>query len=348
MKNLRDFLIKFFVYTLFFFSPLFIFAQTTGGYTINLNNGRSVAFPYQIKFTQGEINILNSLSDSDLKKLVQIATQVFNQNKTTSANVNQNSQNNQSTTPSSPQTLKPIPLSNTSISKNKPADYSGASGLNDGDPNSNPNFNPNYAPRDTVSQTPLDNSSVDFSKLPEGDNSRCGNFGVRGNMNNVINKVKFDTNCLCLAFGGPITMVSGFRNGDPRNHGKGLAIDIKENNYGNREKDAMFIVMLLALRYNIGSYHPGFGSFHADRASVNRWQTWSGVAHTNYQGGYARNYYQQIQDALSLVGKPAVSAGQFTSSYGRPSTDEMSKAASAVIEAKGSETMKKCLKASTI
>lgn len=338
-------ILRFFSIFLFVFN--FSFAQSTdSSFSIRTDRGNTITFPYKINFTDAELKLLKSLDGVTLQKLTELAKLVQSQKKQSLYSVPT------TTTPifntqAIPQILKQISPTNSSNSQNKPASYSGASGLNDTDPNSNPNFNPNNAPRDIQSLSPIDDSSVDFSKLPEGDNSRCGNFGVRGNMNNINNKVKFDTSCLCLAFGGPITMVSGFRNGDPRNHGRGLAIDIKENNYGNREKDAMFVVMLIALRYNVGSYHPGFGSFHADRANVNRWQTWSGVAHTNYQGGYARNYYQQIQDALKLIGKPAVSAAQLTA-IGRPTTDQISAAATAVIEAKGSETMKKCLKASNI
>jgi hypothetical protein len=95
--------------------------------------------------------------------------------------------------------------------------------------------------------------------------------------------------------------------------------------------------------YNIGSYHPGFGSFHADKENSNKWKTWSGVAHTNYQGGYARNYYQMIQDALNLIGTPAISAAQFRNTYGNPPITAMAQKARSYIQKNGNEALNKCI-----
>ncbi len=308
-----------------------------------------------IQFGGQDILFLKSLSSTSIQKLVN--TVVFVKTKEAQNKANEAAASSTaSTTPVRP----PIPQIPQSFlgqllspyggsSQPRPPAYSGASGLNDSDPSSNPSFRPSSAPQDGPARRPLTSSEMaNFSELPPAPAGSCPNFGVNGNMNNIIPKIKFDTNCLCIAFGGQIKMVSGHRPGDPRNHGQGLAIDIAENNYKDRQKDALFVVALIGLNYNIGSYHPGFGSFHADRENSGRWKTWSGVAHTNYSGSYARNYYQQVQDALNLIGMPAQSAAQFRSTYGNPSQASMSAKAKSYIESNGSDTLKKCLQGSVI
>ncbi len=323
---------------IFFLFIYFLFFSKTQA-AVNL-----LDFPFKIFFSDKEIQFLRKQDDTVILKLVRFANLIY-KTPTSTVGTTTSSNKNQINTNSLSSLLNPTQKPN-SQNPNRPPDHTGASGLNDGDPSSNPNFNPNNAPQNGPTVSPLTrDTATDFSQLPPAPAGSCPNFGVSGNMGNIISKIKFDTNCLCIAFGGQLKVVSGHRPGDPRNHGQGLAIDIAENNFRDRTKDSMLVIALIALQYNIGSYHPGFGSFHADRENSGKWKTWSGVAGTDYGGIHSRNYYQMIQDALNLIGTPAVSSAQFRGTYGSPAQTQMAGKARDYIQANGNEALKKCLAA---
>jgi hypothetical protein len=350
---LSSFSLIFMVFIVFNTSYAEVFNYNNFFHNTNEKNIDSQSFPYKVNFTESETKKFDSLPLEIRKKILDYATQLYTNSvkqaqltESSASPTNKDSLKNQPQANSLAKLLSPFSKPNTAQSSQVPPPaHSGASGLNDTDPRSNPNYNPQYAPQDPpFSRQPLGNNDmVDFSKLPPAPPGSCPNYGVRGNMNGIKAKIRLDTNCLCIALGGQLNVVSGYRKGDPRNHGQGLAIDIAENNFRNPQKDAMLVVALIALGYNIGSYHPGFGSFHADKENSNKWKTWSGVAHTNYQGGYARNYYQMIQDALNLIGTPAISAAQFRNTYGNPPITAMAQKARSYIQKNGNEALNKCI-----
>jgi hypothetical protein len=195
----------------------------------------------------------------------------------------------------------------------------------------------------------IDPRQVDFSKLPPDANGTCSEFGVVGNIGNVSAKLKFDMACICRAFGGKNIAHEGTtRNGTCRSgdqHSCGKAIDIKTNQYGDKAKNAMLVTVLIALGYNIGSYQAGFTSFHADHQSDDpKWKTWSGVAHTNYAGANQRPYIQEVRDALVMIGKLVNSSAEFRLKYGSYNRNLMRQDAARVVEEKGSDAMKQCIK----
>lgn len=332
-------------------------------------NEDNFGLPYKVNFSDNEKTFLTKLDPTTLEKIRKIAEAVFTKNTSGTENGFNVPTKSESVPTTQVQSTQQTPANSLSrflnsvikpVSQSRPINippaYSGLSGLTDSELVSNPNFNPANAPQDSpIPYTPMNREDVaNFSKLPEAPSGNCTNFGIKGDSNKIIDQVKVDTNCLCIAFGGQLKVVSGFRNGDPRNHGKGLAIDIEENNYKNKQKDAMLITAFIALGYNVGSYHPNFGSFHVDRESSHKcgattpyicWKTWSGVAHTDYSGSNSRNYYQMVQDSLNIIGKPAISSKQFRGTYGSPSKKEMMERAQAVILKSGNEALKKCMSA---
>jgi hypothetical protein len=106
----------------------------------------------------------------------------------------------------------------------------------------------------------------------------------------------------------------------------------------------MLITTLIALGYNIGSYQSGFTSFHADHENAGKWKTWSGVAHTNYAGANQRPYIEEVRDALILIGKPANSSAEFRYTYGNYAKVNMMQEAARVVNEKGNDAMKQCIK----
>jgi hypothetical protein len=167
----------------------------------------------------------------------------------------------------------------------------------------------------------------------------CSGNGIINKAANIaiLDTVKFDTARLCTAFGKKITVVDAVRScSGPSRHCFREAIDFEINGYGGREQQAMLIVSLIALGYNIGSYENNF-PLHADSEKSSYWKTWSRWAHKNGQAPLP--YQQQVVDALNIIGMPARSAHEFRSKYGKPSKQSMMQKAQSAIKSSGNQKL---------
>lgn len=185
---------------------------------------------------------------------------------------------------------------------------------------------------------PLSVGSVSNKDFGAG-TADCSGNGIINKAANIaiLDTVKFDTARLCTAFGKKITIVDAVRNcSGPSRHCFREAIDFEINGYGGREQQAMLIVSLIALGYNIGSYENNF-PLHADSEKSSYWKTWSRWAHKNGQAPLP--YQQQVVDALNIIGMPARSASEFRSKYGKPSKQSMMQKAQSAIRTSGNQKL---------
>lgn len=338
----------------FIFIIFFIFAFLVCNRTYaNSTTAQQLGFPYSINFSDSEINFLKKLDPATLQKLIQVANLLL-KNQNTAANTLANSitassskltsNTNPNTPPTAPQSSY-LPFT----AKSPETQSFGSNGYTAADYNQAAQAAQAYQGQIGA---PIDPRQVDLSKLPADTTNNCKpTLGVQGNIGNVSGKLKFDMTCLCIAFGGQkiknegTTRSGTCRSGDQ--HSCGRAIDISTNQYSDKAKNAMLIVNLIAMGYNIGSYQSGFTSYHADHQPISedtRWKTWSGVAHTNYAGGNQRPYIEEVRDALLIIGKPANSSAEFRSKYGNFPKSEMMKLAAQAVNEKGNDMMKSCIK----
>jgi hypothetical protein len=177
-------------------------------------------------------------------------------------------------------------------------------------PSANSGFGPSPDPSIYTNVPPV--TAADLKNLPdlgEG-NADCSNgFGVNrkgGNFNGVASAIKFDTTRICKALGERIAIISGQDSrGNASYHPVGLAIDIGHTSGVNsNKKEVLRVLSLISLGYNIGSYQPGWGSFHADigkRDDLNSaWMTWS--KSSTYADKTQYPYHPSIRDALKIMG----------------------------------------------
>ncbi len=213
-----------------------------------------------------------------------------------------------------------------------------------------------YNQKEPVEETSQSDESVTTKKdeisnyKPVNTDSNCEPFGVinKASNINIRPEVKYDLARICSAFGRKLVVVDAVRANQtfsnpcqpPSRHLSAEAIDFEIDNYGTRQDQAMLLVALIGLGYNIGSYQKNF-PLHADRGQCPHWQTWSKIARS--APSQYIPYQQQVVDALNIIGKPARSSGEFTSLYGKFPRSEMVKAAKKAIQKTGNQKLIKFL-----
>jgi hypothetical protein len=343
------------IFGLFIISIFFVFQEA---YSQTAQTTPSNIFPYEINFTESEIKLLKTLDPETLQKLVQVAKLIKEKNleKASSTTAIAGSTVQMFSDTYSPQTPfynsdtgKYQSLQPTSSGSSNP--FLGNSPTSNNNNNSNPYLSLQNNPYAGSPQSQYFNGGVqsnpnggydsslqtlnpadmkDLPKLGSGGENCQSNFGVNGNMNGTTNRLRFDTNRLCVAFGKRLKVVDAKRGcGGPSRHCLGEAIDFDEKVFGDRKQQAIAIVAFISLGYNIGSYEKNF-PLHADHEEASKWKTWSRWAHTNGQA--ALPYADAVRDALSLIGMPANSAAEFRSKYGNPPKSTMSAKAKAFLQ----------------
>lgn len=193
-----------------------------------------------------------------------------------------------------------------------------------------------------------------FSKYdPTGNIQGCEGFGVVNKASNInlLPQVKIDLGKICVAMKRKIVVVDAVRGGGratycsnpcqpPSRHNCSEAIDFETKSYGSRNDQAMLILALIALGFNIGSYQDNF-PLHADKGLCPKWQTWSYIAR---QKGTYLPYQQPVIDALSMMGFSGVTG---SANMPRLSRNEMmQRARSAIQRVAGDDFLKKLIEGS--
>lgn len=136
--------------------PFFSFAQTGTDYTITLNNGNTITFPYQIQFSPAQISLIKTLDRITLEKLVQVARQVKEKNKQTTTG-NTTETNTAQTIYSNTQSAQtPYYNPTTRQYQSKPVDASQQTTFSNQQSNLTPYYNPQTG---QYQSTPAQNSS---------------------------------------------------------------------------------------------------------------------------------------------------------------------------------------------
>ena len=323
----RNYIFPVFFVTVIIYGAVFLFTHTTLAQTNTQTNLEKLQLTFPVNFTDKEKKFINSLSQTDLEKLIRVIKLIVEKNK--AAQQSTRTQSLASTTTyysNSPSPQTPHYNSSTGQYQSTPASGGGSNGSSNlsgsqQNPYSN-NLPFSGQPQSAAPSTPLGAfaqglnqgmTQVEDEQLKKlfpdgGKGGKCEDFGAVNRMGGqsyggiaaLSAKLKFDLSRLCQLTGKRIVVTSGRRSTGSGYHPQGAAIDTAMEPYTEEEKVIVTLYFMAHGYGGIGSY--GNQPMHFDHRNFS--MRWGPPAPYRLEYCKASNYYPAVQKAFQLVGVP--------------------------------------------